>query len=215
VQTRTDLVARNAALLEEWRSFADDFDMFFGFESPTEEGLAGFVKDSGLDATREAIEECRRLGFGVTGNFIVDPDWQEVDFERLWDFTERLDIPRAGFTIMTPLPGTPLFDELRARIVETDWSKFDMHHILWEPRLGRQRFFELYAKTWQHSVLNARGGKKRWWTWLRDVRITQVPLMVKVLLQTQRLMDPRAYLAEAFPEGMPPAHLEPTIAGPP
>lgn len=200
VQTRTDLVARNPELLAEWRPLADSFDMFFGFESPTDQGLTGYSKDSGIDETREAIAVCRRLGFGVTGNFIVDPNWVEDDFRRLWDFIEQNRISRAGFTIMTPLPGTPLFDELRGRMIETDWARFDMNHILWEPRLGRARFFELYAECWRRTVLNARGGKKRWWKWILEVELRQIPMMARVLLQTQRMMDPASYLEETFPE---------------
>lgn len=202
VQTRTDLVARSPDLLEAWRPIADDFDFFFGFESPTDEGLAGFTKDSGVDATRAAVGLARHFRYGITGNFIVDPSWSEQDFENLWRFLRDLRLSRAGFTIVTPLPGTPLFDEMQPRIVERDWSKFDMHHILWEPRLGRERFFALYAECWRRTVLNARGDAKPWWKWLRQLRperLRYLPTMVKVLGQTQRMMDPRSYLAEAFP----------------
>ncbi len=199
-QTRTDLVARNPSLLAGWRRFADDFDLFFGFEAPSEQGLRGFTKDAGLDETREAIAVCRRLGFGITGNFIVDPDWVEDDFQRLWDFTATLGLRRVGFTVMTPLPGTPLFDEYQDRIVEKDWSRFDMCHILWEPRLGRRRFFELYAECWRRTVLNAKpGGHKSWWRWLLGVDPRQVPTLARVLLNTQRMMDPECYLRETFP----------------
>ena len=37
------------------------------------------------------------------------------------------------------------------------WSDFDMHHLLWQPALGAERFFELYCETWRRSVLNLRG----------------------------------------------------------
>jgi hypothetical protein len=72
-----------------------------------------------------------------------------------------------------------------------------MHHILWEPRLGRRRFFELFAESWQRTVLHARGSRS-WWSWVRTVKPLQVPMMLRVLSQTQRLSDPGAYLAEAF-----------------
>ena len=53
---------------------------------------------------------------------------------------------------------------LRAR----RWAHFDMHHLLWEPALGPERFFELYCETWRRSVLNLRG-RKSLWQWLREV----------------------------------------------
>src|SRR5205814_6713855 len=96
---------------------------------------------------------------GVTGNFVIDPAWAEADFERLWAFVERHQLFQAGFTILTPLPGTAYFDEMRPMLRARRWSHFDMHHLLWEPRLGPQRFFELYCETWRRSVLNLRGRK--------------------------------------------------------
>jgi radical SAM superfamily enzyme YgiQ (UPF0313 family) len=198
VQTRTDRVAEHPELVEAWRGFSNDFDIFFGFEAPTEQGLAGYSKDSGLDAIREAVAVCRKLKVGITGNFIVDPDWDEADFERLWEFKAKLGLTRAGYTILTPLPGTPLFDTYRPRILETDWSKWDMHHILWEPKLGRRRFFELFAESWRRTVLNAGGTAKPWWKWLSEVSVSQLPMLARVLWQTHRLMNPEAYLREAF-----------------
>ena len=52
------------------------------------------------------------------------------------------DLSRAGFTILTPLPGTAYFEEARPRLRAVKWSQYDMHHLLWEPRLGALRFFE-------------------------------------------------------------------------
>ena len=70
-----------------------------------------------------------------------------------------------------------------------------MHHVLWEPRLGAERFFELYAETWRRSILNL-GGRKRWRDWARQVRPGQVPHLTRVLLRTQRMMHARSYLEE-------------------
>ena len=198
VQTRTDVVAHNPQLVEAWRGVSKDFDIFFGFEAPSEAELAHYSKDSGIDAIREAVAVCRRYDVGITGNFIIDPDWGEEDFERLWRFKQSLGLERAGYTILTPLPGTPLFDTYRKRILEADWSKWDMHHILWEPRLGRKRFFELFAESWRRTVLNAAGTSKPWYSWLAQIRLRQLPQLAKVLRSTQRLMDPGAYLRDAF-----------------
>jgi len=194
-QTRTDLVVRHPELLEAWRPIAQDFDIFFGFESPSDRGLDRLSKDTTLQHTVEAARIARSLGYGVTGNFVVDPDWDEQDFEALWDFvaTHRLD--RAGYTILTPLPGTQLYRDRAASLREQPWFKFDMHHALWEPRLGPERFFALYAETWRRSILNL-GGRKRWRDWAVQVRPTQLLYLTRVLRRTQKMMSPSAYLAE-------------------
>ena len=70
-----------------------------------------------------------------------------------------------------------------------------MHHLLWEPALGPERFFELYCETWRRSVLNLRG-RKSLWHWLREVDLRNMPFLLRALRRTQRMMDPAHYLAE-------------------
>jgi radical SAM superfamily enzyme YgiQ (UPF0313 family) len=195
VQSRTDLVAMHPELLEAWRPLAQDFDIFFGLEAATDEGLTGLVKDTTVDRTVEAVSVAREFRYGVTGNFVIDPDWVEADFERLWSFVETHNLGRAGFTILTPLPGTAFFDDSRPRLRAVRWSQYDMHHVLWEPRLGARRFFELYCETWRRSILNL-GGNKSWRDWARQVRARDLPSLTRMLLRTQRMMHPEAYLRE-------------------
>ena len=195
VQSRTDLVARHSDLLEVWRPIADKFDIFFGLEAATNEGLTTLTKDATVDQTAEGIAVARGLGYGVTGNFVIDPAWGEADFERLWGFVERHRLFQAGFTILTPLPGTAYFEEMQPRVKARRWAQFDMHHLLWEPALGPERFFELYCETWRRSVLNLRG-RKTVWQWLRQVDVRNALFLMRALGRTQRMMDPAHYLAE-------------------
>jgi hypothetical protein len=195
VQTRTDLVSRQPDLLEVWRPLARDFDIFFGFEAANNTGLAQVDKDTGVSASVEAVRIARSLGYGVNGNFLVDPDWTEEDFQELWDFVTGHGLRRTGYTILTPLPGTEFFARLTPRLAGQPWFKYDMHHLLWEPRLGPKRFFELYAETWRRSVLNT-SGEKRWLDWMRQIRPAQIPYLTRILWRTQRMMQAEAYLRE-------------------
>ena len=195
VQSRVDLVARHAELLEAWRPLAKDFDIFFGLEAATNEGLDGLRKDATVDHTAQGVEVARALKYGVTGNFVVDPAWRERDFENLWAFVDRHQLFQAGFTILTPLPGTAYFDEMRTRLQSRPWAHYDMHHLLWEPALGAQRFFELYCETWRRSVLNLRG-RKSLWRWLGEVDPRNMLFLLGALRRTQRMMVPEHYIAE-------------------
>ena len=194
-QTRTDLICRRPDLLEAWRPLAQDFDVFFGLEAAADDVLSDVAKDTGVWASIEAARISRALGYGVTGNFLVDPDWGEERFRELWDFVTRHGFQRAGYTILTPLPGTDLYKRMSPVLTGRPWFKYDMHHVLWEPRLGARRFFELYAETWRRSILNTRGEKKLF-DWMRQVRLSDVPYITRVLLRTQRMMRAEAYLRE-------------------
>jgi len=195
VQSRVDLVARHAGLLEAWRPLADSFDIFFGLEAATDAALAGLTKDATVHQTAQGIDVARRLGYGVTGNFVIDPAWTERDFENIWAFVDRHQLFQAGFTILTPLPGTAYYDQMRPILRARHWADFDMHHLLWEPALGAERFFELYCETWRRSVLNLKG-RKRLSQWLREVDVRNLPFLLRALRRTQRMMDPSHYLHE-------------------
>jgi hypothetical protein len=195
VQSRVDVVARHPELLEAWRPVAAGIDIFFGLEAATDAGLTNLTKDATVDQAALGVEVARRLGYGVTGNFVIDPTWLESDFERLWEFVDRHGLHQAGFTILTPLPGTGYFEDVRSTLRARRWADFDMHHALWEPALGPQRFFELYCETWRRSVLNLRG-RKSLWQWLRQVDPRNAWFLIRALQRTQRMMHPAHYLAE-------------------
>lgn len=195
VQTRTDLVCRHAELLEAWRPIAKDFDIFFGLEAASDAGLASVTKDASVASSVEAARISRSMGYGVTGNFLVDPDWDEAHFRELWEFVAANGFQRAGYTILTPLPGTEPFEKLSPILQGQPWFKYDMHHVLWEPKLGAKRFFELYAETWRRSILNT-SGEKHWIDWMRQIKPSQIPYLTRVLLRTQRMMKAAAYLKE-------------------
>lgn len=194
VQTRADLAAKREDVLAAWRTRADVFDVFLGLEATTDAALARVSKDSTIAKMDEGLTVLRSLGFGVTGNFVVDPDWGEDEFRALWAFVESRELQRAGYTILTPLPGTSFYAQERARIGAAPWHHFDMHHLLWEPRLGRARFFELYAETWRRSALKARAGKVM--SWLGRVGPADAPDLLRMILRTQRMMRASAYRSE-------------------
>jgi radical SAM superfamily enzyme YgiQ (UPF0313 family) len=195
VQSRTDLISRNAELLAAWRPIARDFDIFLGFEFASEQALSDISKDTGIRESLAAVDVARSHRYGINGNFLIDPAWQEDDFRELWDFVATHRLQRSGFTLLTPLPGTEMYRKNAYRLKGIPWSNFDMHHLLWEPHLGAERFCELYAETWRRSILNTAGDKKLV-DWLRQVKPLQIPYMIKVLRRTQAMMKPETYLSE-------------------
>jgi hopanoid C-3 methylase len=209
VQTRLDTVARHPEVMQAWRGLAKHIDLFFGFEAPSNAELSGLVKDMSIDAVEEGVRVARRYDYGVTGNFVVDPDWGESQFDAMWSMVDRLQLSRLGYTILTPLPGTPLFERLQPRIVEHDWSKWDMHHLLFEPKLGRRRFFELFVECWRRNVLSANRAVPHLSRWVRGLTFAQMLVLFRILLRTQRMLNVDKYLDETFPLQVPASLGEP------
>lgn len=66
--------------------------------------------------------------------FGFDNDDESV-FERAVDFLTKNQVELAYFNILTPLPGTALFDRYNnaGRIFDRDWSKYDGKHVVFQP----------------------------------------------------------------------------------
>jgi radical SAM superfamily enzyme YgiQ (UPF0313 family) len=207
VQSRADLVTRHADLLRAWRPLAKHFDIFFGFESASDAALENIAKDARVIQTIEAARIARSMEYGVTGNFLVDPNWEEADFRELWDFVACHGFHRAGYTILTPIPGTEFFHKLAPILEGQPWHKYDMSHLLWEPALGVRRFFELYAETWKRSILNT-AGQKKLGDWIQQVRFRDLAHIIRIMKRTQRLMKLDAYLDANTDPLLPRSQLE-------
>jgi radical SAM superfamily enzyme YgiQ (UPF0313 family) len=112
--------------------------VFVGFESLENENIAAAHKKSPRTedyARRVAI--LHDNGIQVNGSFVLGFDHDRPDvFARTADWIERNRLECATFHILTPYPGTPLFEQMQAegRIVHRDWSQYDTAHVVFKPR---------------------------------------------------------------------------------
>ncbi|MEX2491613.1 MAG: radical SAM protein [Nitrospirales bacterium] len=67
--------------------------------------------------------------------FGFDNDDESV-FETAVDFLNKNRVELAYFNVLTPLPGTALYERLNAegRIFDRDWAKYDGKHVVFHPR---------------------------------------------------------------------------------
>ena len=85
----------------------------------------------------EAIRRCRECGVLFHGSFIFGLDEQSPDvFEHTLDFLLRNNVPSMDPNILTPYPGTYLFDRLKreGRILHTNWSYYNHRTVCFEPK---------------------------------------------------------------------------------
>lgn len=126
--------------------------LFVGFESLDPEALAGIDKPFGRpERYVEAMKKFHDHGIGIQGSFVFGYDRDDAGtFDRVYEFAHKTRLDSAFFTILTPLPGTKLHARLagEGRILTTDWSLYDMSHVVFEPRCMtaerlEERFHEL------------------------------------------------------------------------
>ncbi|MGZ4810491.1 MAG: hypothetical protein ACXV7D_14300, partial [Thermoanaerobaculia bacterium] len=154
VQTRTDIIVKFPHLVEMWKD-CGSLAIFLGLESVTDEGLAAVNKKNKACNNVEAINILKDLGVDFTPNFIVDPAWDRDDFTRLRDWIEQMGAYNSGFSILTPLPGTDLWDDASRRVTTHDWEMYDIVHAVLPTRLPLDEFYDEYSRLWRH-VLDVR-----------------------------------------------------------
>lgn len=112
---------------------------FLGFESTQKNSLELFNKQINLsikDKYSEIISNIRSHGIEITASFIIgsDSDIKE-SFQQLVDFIEENNIVSAMINILTPFPGTKLFETMsrESRIIDDDLNHYDGQHAVFSP----------------------------------------------------------------------------------
>lgn len=111
--------------------------LFIGFETLSASNLAGAnKKQNQLTGYHQAISRLHEQGVMINGSFVFGFDGDRPDvFKRTVDWAVGEGIATATFHILTPYPGTPLFDRmLKAnRISHFHWDLYDTRHVVYEP----------------------------------------------------------------------------------
>ncbi len=98
-----------------------------GLESGCPETLAQLKDGVTVEQNRAAVETLHRHGLFVSGSFIIGtPDETEARVRETWRFLKALPLAITDCYILLPYPGTPVWDEARARGLvgpNMDWSR--------------------------------------------------------------------------------------------
>jgi radical SAM superfamily enzyme YgiQ (UPF0313 family) len=139
--TETDVsVARDPELLSLMRD-AGCAQVLIGLESPQVEGLHGLEtrsdwKERQRDFYLEAVRRIQDHGISVNGCFVLGLDGTGLEsFDAVRAFVRESGLHEVQITVMTPFPGTPLYERLKGegRLLREDaWelcTLFDVNFV--------------------------------------------------------------------------------------
>jgi radical SAM superfamily enzyme YgiQ (UPF0313 family) len=111
--------------------------LFIGFETLNPGNLQAQHKYQNRVRDYEAaIQRVHDLGVMINASFVfgMDDD-DETVFDRTVEWAVKSGIETATFHILTPYPGTPLYQRLMAqgRITTSDWDLYDTRHAVYRP----------------------------------------------------------------------------------
>jgi radical SAM superfamily enzyme YgiQ (UPF0313 family) len=133
--------------------------LLIGFESMSDSGISQYRKTlKTIDENVQAVKILQDNGIMTMASLIfgLDSDTKEV-FEAAHGFLTRSKSAFFQACVMTPYPGTPVFDKLKAagRILTDDWARFDASKVIIRPQnLSPEELLDGYNKIKWHFYSN-------------------------------------------------------------
>jgi anaerobic magnesium-protoporphyrin IX monomethyl ester cyclase len=108
--------------------------VYIGVESSNPKCLEEFRKKTNIESVIQAVEILKRNGLEIHASYILGGlhDTAKTVHETI-RFAKRLNTNVAQFSILTPYPGTALYDQVKYRIFWwRPWSFFDAQHLVFK-----------------------------------------------------------------------------------
>ncbi|MDX2243422.1 MAG: radical SAM protein [Leptolyngbyaceae cyanobacterium bins.302] len=156
--------------------------IFVGFETLNPHNLREQHKYHNLNRDYNvAIQRLRDFGVMVNGSFVYGMDSDdETVFDRTVEWAVTQGIETATFHILTPYPGTLLYDRMQeqGRMVHQNWNLYDTRHTVYRPtRISPKALEAGYWRSYQEfyrwsSIVQAAWTKDTWSDRLRHLVYT-------------------------------------------
>jgi len=191
-QARSDTIAKNPDLIKLWKDVGLK-GVFIGFEKIEDEELDALRKKTNVELNDRALEILRNLNIDVWASFIVDPSYDKKDFRKISDYVISRGIRTPTFSILTPLPGTKLYEELKEKIVSFDFDLFDIAHSVLPTKLPLEDFYREFCGLYKVPYSRFKLIMEGVWAYLtKGFKLSQ---LMRMLYSAKRLSDYRYYIS--------------------
>lgn len=119
-----------------------------GFESMRQEELKKYNKQLNAELIDRAIDVFHDNNILLRGNYIVPPSYDAEDFNYLAEYAGSHRVAFAGYTILTPFPGTSFYQEAKDDIVDYDLAKYNMFNAVTKTKLPLEEFYRKVSSLW-------------------------------------------------------------------
>ena len=155
----------------------------FGVESGDPEILRSIDKRIDMDTIRQAFRNASEVGLETIGFFIIGlPGETEQTMERTIRFACELDPLIANFSMMTPYPGTKVYEVVKqhGRLLMDDWddyvffegkARYEMGELTADlvERKWRESYRRFYLRP--HRIVRTLARRDFWINWRRTFRL--------------------------------------------
>ena len=147
IDVRPDTVVENPKLIEKMAR-AGLIAAICGFESFRAQELQKYNKPYAVENIARAIDVLHDQGIMIRGNYVIPADYEEADFQALADYANSHRVTYAGYTILSPMPGTTFYRQVKDQIIDFDLDKYNFFNCVLKTKLPLERFYENVGRLW-------------------------------------------------------------------
>jgi radical SAM superfamily enzyme YgiQ (UPF0313 family) len=148
---RSDTIAGHPGLLDLWRDVGLE-RVFVGLEFFRDSDLEFINKGSTAQHNLDAVRVLHDLGIDIYASFIIRPEFTEEDFAEFRRYCRSIDISFASFAVLTPLPGTDFYDQVKDQLLTDQPEFFDFIHTVLPTALQFEDFYEQYFRLYTKTI---------------------------------------------------------------
>lgn len=141
---RSDFICQEADLIKRLIQIGFRYIMV-GLEAVSDDTLDSYQKHTSTNINTACIRILQESGANVVGLFIVDIHFRKRDFNQLRKFIRQSGLYYIGVSLLTPIPGTKLYEQYEAKLLTHNMEKWDFMHLVVPPvHMSRFRFYLEY-----------------------------------------------------------------------
>ncbi|NQV01665.1 MAG: radical SAM protein, partial [Bacteroidia bacterium] len=144
---RADIAANHPEIIEKMAKGGLKV-VICGFESFRDEELKRYKKESPATDNQKAIDVFHEHGIMVRGNYVIPFDYGEDDFNALADYSSANPVVFAGYTILSPMPGTVYYQQIKEQIIDHNYNKYNFFNAVTRTTLPYEEFHERVGALW-------------------------------------------------------------------
>ncbi|MEM1563079.1 MAG: radical SAM protein [Candidatus Bathyarchaeia archaeon] len=174
--SRVDTI--NKRLAEKMRR-AGCWIVYLGIESASQEILNSMGKKITISQIVKAVKTLKEAGIQILGSFILGfPEETIETAEQTITFAKKLDLDYAQFSILTPYPGTPIYEYAKENgmLLTSDWSKFNaVEPVMKLKNLTIKQLQSLFEKAYLTFYMRP----KMLWKWIKQKQFHIIKSAIK------------------------------------
>jgi radical SAM superfamily enzyme YgiQ (UPF0313 family) len=142
--SRSDTVRKHPELFALWRDIGLE-RVFIGFEFHKDDDLGNMRKGATVADNEKAMKVLNDLDISMISSFLIKPDFSKRDFKEFSDYCQKLKtlykFSLFLFSVLTPLPGSSLFEKTKSQLITHNYDHFDLFHPVLPTKIPLKEFF--------------------------------------------------------------------------